>query len=131
LFKYNKYPSEVFVGDTYTYLAGMVFAVVGILGHFTKTLLLLFIPQMINFILSFPQLIGIVKCPRHRLPKLNQTTLKLECVHNHYTIINAFLRICGSTNEKQTVNFLLLFHVICCVGGLIFRYVLAGILYGN
>ena len=130
LFKYNKYPSEVFVGDTYTYFAGMVFAVVGILGHFTKTLLLLFIPQILNFLLSVPQLIGIVKCPRHRLPKLNTETMKMECVHNHYTLINAFLRICGPTNEKQTVNALLLFQILCCVVGLILRYQFADFLFG-
>jgi hypothetical protein len=29
-----RYPSSVFVGDTYTYFAGMALAVVGILGHF-------------------------------------------------------------------------------------------------
>jgi len=39
LFKWNKYPSKVFVGDTFCYFAGMVFASAGILGHFTKTLL--------------------------------------------------------------------------------------------
>lgn len=44
LWKHNKYPSKVFVGDTYCYFAGMTFAVVGILGHFTKTMLLFFIP---------------------------------------------------------------------------------------
>ena len=47
----------------------MTFAVVGILGHFSKTLLLFFIPQLINFVYSLPQLVGIVECPRHRLPK--------------------------------------------------------------
>lgn len=31
---YDRYPSSVFVGDTYTYFAGMTMAVVGILGHF-------------------------------------------------------------------------------------------------
>lgn len=118
------------MGDTYTYFAGMVFAVVGILGHFTKTMLIFFIPQIINFVLSFPQLIGIVVCPRHRLPKLNRATLKLECVHNHYTLINAFLRICGPTNEKQTVNVLLLFQILCTAIGLAVRYTLADFLYG-
>lgn len=44
LWKHNKYPSKVFVGDTFCYFAGMTFAVVGILGHFTKTMLLFFIP---------------------------------------------------------------------------------------
>ena len=49
--------------------AGITFAVVGVLGHFSKTLLLFFIPQLINFIYSLPQLLGFVHCPRHRLPK--------------------------------------------------------------
>jgi len=67
----NWYPSKVFVGDTYCYFAGMVFAVVGILGHFSKTLLLLFIPQIFNAIYSAPQIVGIIPCPRHRLPRFN------------------------------------------------------------
>lgn len=99
LFKYNKFPSKVFVGDTFCYCAGMTFAVVGILGHFSKTLMLFFIPQLINFVLSIPQLIGVVHCPRHRLPKFNHQTYKLECVHNHYNLINAWLRVFGHTNE--------------------------------
>jgi UDP-N-acetylglucosamine--dolichyl-phosphate N-acetylglucosaminephosphotransferase len=44
LFKWNRFPSKVFVGDTFCYCAGMTFAVVGILGHFSKTLMLFFIP---------------------------------------------------------------------------------------
>jgi len=32
-----RYPSSVFVGDTYTVFAGMTMAVVGILGHFRYT----------------------------------------------------------------------------------------------
>lgn len=72
LYKWNKWPARVFVGDTYCYFAGMVFAVVGILGHFSKTMLLLFIPQIFNFIYSCPQLFNIVPCPRHRLPKFNE-----------------------------------------------------------
>ncbi len=74
----NWYPARVFVGDTYCYFAGMVFAVVGILGHFSKTLLLLFIPQVFNFVYSAPQLFGLVPCPRHRLPRFNARTGKLE-----------------------------------------------------
>ena len=31
---YSRNPSSVFVGDTFTYFAGMTMAVVGILGHF-------------------------------------------------------------------------------------------------
>jgi UDP-N-acetylglucosamine--dolichyl-phosphate N-acetylglucosaminephosphotransferase len=99
LLKKNSFPSKVFVGDTFCYFAGMTFAVVCILGHFSRTILLFFIPQLINFVLSLPQLFGIVHCPRHRLPKFNPQTYQLECVHNHYTLINAFLRVCGATNE--------------------------------
>lgn len=69
LFIYNRYPSRVFVGDTFCYFAGMTFAVVGILGHFSKFLLLFFIPQIFNFLLSVPQLFKFIPCPRHRLPK--------------------------------------------------------------
>ncbi|CCK72911.1 UDP-N-acetylglucosamine--dolichyl-phosphate N-acetylglucosaminephosphotransferase KNAG_0M00580 [Huiozyma naganishii CBS 8797] len=72
LYKWNRWPAKVFVGDTYCYFAGMVFAVVGILGHFSKTMLMLFIPQILNFIYSCPQLFNIVTCPRHRLPKFNE-----------------------------------------------------------
>lgn len=72
LTKYNWYPSRVFVGDTFCYFSGMVFAVVGILGHFSKTLLVFLIPQIFNFVYSVPQLAGIVPCPRHRMPRFNE-----------------------------------------------------------
>ncbi|KAH0948659.1 hypothetical protein HN011_002019 [Eciton burchellii] len=78
LLKFNWYPSQVFVGDTFCYLSGMTFAVVGIIGHFSKTTLLFFIPQIINFLYSVPQLFHFVPCPRHRLPKYNRETNKLE-----------------------------------------------------
>ena len=78
LWWHNWYPSKVFVGDTYCYFAGMVFAVVGILGHFSKTLLLLFIPQIFNFLYSTPQLFRLIPCPRHRLPRFNARTGLLE-----------------------------------------------------
>ena len=71
---HNWYPSRVFVGDTYCYFAGMVFAVVGILGHFSKTLLLLFLPQIFNFGYSLPQLFKLIPCPRHRLPRFDPET---------------------------------------------------------
>src|SRR5271163_5108022 len=68
-FTHIRYPSRVFVGDTYTYFAGMTFAVVGILGHFSKTVLLFFIPQLFNSAYSVPQVFGLIPCPRHRLPR--------------------------------------------------------------
>lgn len=93
LLVYNWYPSRVFVGDTFTYFAGMrrpslslsfaslvapnvidkgmTLAVAGILGHFSKTLMLFFIPQLLNFLISLPQLANTrwLPCPRHRLPR--------------------------------------------------------------
>ncbi|KAK9875735.1 hypothetical protein WA026_009532 [Henosepilachna vigintioctopunctata] len=79
LLKYNWYPSRVFVGDTFCYFSGMTFAVVGILGHFSKTTLLFFIPQVFNFLFSIPQLFHFIECPRHRLPKYKSETNQLEC----------------------------------------------------
>lgn len=69
-----RYPSRVFVGDTFCYVSGMTFAVVGILSHFSKTVLLFFLPQIINFIYSVPQLFHFIPCPRHRLPKFSAET---------------------------------------------------------
>ncbi|KAH8108709.1 N-acetylglucosaminephosphotransferase [Phellopilus nigrolimitatus] len=71
---HNWYPARVFPGDTLCYVTGMAFAVVGIQAHFSKTLLLFFIPQIFNFILSCPQLFGLVPCPRHRVPRFDGET---------------------------------------------------------
>jgi UDP-N-acetylglucosamine--dolichyl-phosphate N-acetylglucosaminephosphotransferase len=49
LYILNRYPAKVFVGDTYCYWAGMTLAVVGILGRFSKTLMLFLVPQVRNF----------------------------------------------------------------------------------
>ncbi|MEQ2171052.1 hypothetical protein GOODEAATRI_006703 [Goodea atripinnis] len=76
-----EYPSSVFVGDTFCYFAGMTFAVVGILGHFSKTMLLFFIPQVVNFIYSLPQLFHIIPCPRHRLPSQMENFCKHAEAH--------------------------------------------------
>ncbi|CAL4072859.1 unnamed protein product, partial [Meganyctiphanes norvegica] len=78
LFYHNRYPARAFVGDTFTYFAGMTFAVVAIIGHFSKTVLLFFIPQIFNFLYSTPQLFHFVSCPRHRLPKYNSSIDKME-----------------------------------------------------
>jgi UDP-N-acetylglucosamine--dolichyl-phosphate N-acetylglucosaminephosphotransferase len=75
---HNWYPSKVFVGDTYCYFAGMVFAIDGILGHFSKTLWLLFLPQVFNAVYSAPQILPFVPCPRHRLPRFNARSGLME-----------------------------------------------------
>ncbi|XP_019402699.1 PREDICTED: UDP-N-acetylglucosamine--dolichyl-phosphate N-acetylglucosaminephosphotransferase [Crocodylus porosus] len=84
LLYHNWYPSRVFVGDTFCYFAGMTFAVVGILGHFSKTMLLFFLPQVLNFLYSLPQLFHVIPCPRHRLPRLNPATGKLEMSYSKF-----------------------------------------------
>ncbi|XP_073922679.1 UDP-N-acetylglucosamine--dolichyl-phosphate N-acetylglucosaminephosphotransferase isoform X3 [Castor canadensis] len=88
LLYHNWYPSRVFVGDTFCYFAGMTFAVVGILGHFSKTMLLFFMPQVFNFLYSLPQLLHIIPCPRHRVPRLNTKTGKLEMSYSKFKTKN-------------------------------------------
>lgn len=120
LLKNNWFPAKVFVGDTFCYFAGMTFAVVGIHGHFSKTLLLLLLPQIFNFIISIPQVFKIVPCPRHRLPRVDPVTTLLNvstfpCKKSQYrwikvrrdaeecpnlTILCVMLRLTGPVSEK-------------------------------
>jgi len=142
LLKHNWYPASVFVGDTFCYFAGMTFAVVGILGHFSKTLLLFFIPQVLNFLYSTPQLFKLVPCPRHRLPRFNPKTglmepSTFECKPNQYkwlkkrrddtevanmTVINLALQIFGPMSERSLCVILLGGQIVSCAIGLFIRY---------
>jgi len=131
LLHHNWYPSQVFVGDSFTYFAGMTFAVVGILGHFSKTLLLFFIPQVINFLYSVPQLFGWVPCPRHRLPMLNKETGLLEGVPTHMNLVNLWIRIFGPMREDRLCLSLLLFQVACCAFAFFIRYTVADYFYNT
>ncbi|KAG5555790.1 hypothetical protein RHGRI_006436 [Rhododendron griersonianum] len=112
LLSYNWYPSSVFVGDTYTYFAGMTMAVAGILGHFSETLLIFFLPQVLNFLLSLPQLSGYIPCPRHRLPRFDPQTGLLTGT-NDGTLVNLFLRQFGRMSEKSLCILLLVFQLCC------------------
>lgn len=137
LLRHNWYPASVFVGDTYCYFAGITFAAVGILGHFSKTLLLFFIPQVINFLWSTPQLFKLVPCPKHRLPKFNAQTGLMEpskmkrgeTEFVNMTLINAFLQIFGPMSEQQLCIALLAFQTVCCMFGLYIRYNLACLVF--
>jgi UDP-N-acetylglucosamine--dolichyl-phosphate N-acetylglucosaminephosphotransferase len=113
LFIFNKYPSQVFIGDTYTYFAGMTFACAGILGHFSKTLLFFFIPQILNFLYSFPQLIGIFHCPRHRLAQYDPKTKKLTGKKENMNLLNLFLIILGPQREQDICFIIIMFQIIC------------------
>jgi UDP-N-acetylglucosamine--dolichyl-phosphate N-acetylglucosaminephosphotransferase len=149
LLKHNWYPANVFCGDTYCYFAGMTFAVVGILGHFSKTLLLFFIPQIVNFLWSTPQLFRFVPCPRHRLPAFNAKIGLMEpsifeCKPDEYvflkritmqdpkatkianmTVINLCLQIVGPLSEKNLCTLLLGIQIASCAFGLFLRYYVA------
>ncbi len=151
LVKHNWYPASVFVGDTFCYFAGMTFAVVGILGHFSKTLLLFFIPQVLNFLWSVPQLFKFVPCPRHRLPKFNAETglmepSTFECKPFEHrwlkwrrnkdatevanmTVINLTLQIFGPMSERNLCIVLLSGQLASCGLGLYFRYNLAQVFF--
>uniref|UniRef100_A0A7N0VB34 UDP-N-acetylglucosamine--dolichyl-phosphate N-acetylglucosaminephosphotransferase n=1 Tax=Kalanchoe fedtschenkoi TaxID=63787 RepID=A0A7N0VB34_KALFE len=125
LLSYNWYPSSVFVGDTYTYFAGMTMAVAGILGHFSETLLIFFLPQVLNFLLSLFQLLGFVPCPRHRLPKFDPQTGLLTGTDDG-TLVNLFLRQFGRMSEKSLCIKLLIFQAAACGFCFFLRWILTG-----
>ncbi|EDR25882.1 glucosaminephosphotransferase, putative [Entamoeba dispar SAW760] len=114
LFYYNKFPSKVFVGDSFTYFSGGVLGVASIIGGYDRLMFCLFFPEFINFFVSIPQLFGFIYCPRHRLPKLNKETHKLECVTSHHTLLNLILFIVGPKTEHELVNIAFIFHTITC-----------------
>ncbi|XP_011027325.1 PREDICTED: UDP-N-acetylglucosamine--dolichyl-phosphate N-acetylglucosaminephosphotransferase-like [Populus euphratica] len=125
LLSYNWYPSSVFVGDTYTYFAGMTMAVVGILGHFSETLLIFFLAQVLNFLLSVPQLFGFKHCPRHRLPRFDPQTGLLTGT-NDGTLVNFYLRMLGRKTENSLCVHLLLVQALGCCICFGLRYLLTG-----
>lgn len=142
LLRHNWYPATVFVGDTYCYFAGMVFAVIGIHSHFSKTLLMLFIPQILNFLYSIPQLFKVIPCPRHRLPTIDPTTKLLaysrfpceaseyrlfktrpDDLHcPNYTLICLVLRVTGPLNERTLCVVLLSIQVFFSIVAFFIRY---------
>jgi len=127
LFCYNWYPSRVFVGDSFTYFSGITLAVAGIQGHYSKTLMLFFLPQLVNFIISIPQLVRIIDCPRHRVPKLDKKSGKLipswtDKGYPNLTVINMFLHATGPTHEQTLCFRLVVLQIFCCLLGFAVRY---------
>jgi len=126
LLVFNWYPSKVFVGDTFTYFAGMTIAVAGILGHFSETLLLFLLPQIFNFVYSIPQLFKIVPCPRHRLPVFDPKTGVLRPKDQpDWNLVNLVLQLTGNCGENMLCVRILGFQVLCCAAGFGVRW-LAG-----
>ncbi|KAF8916986.1 N-acetylglucosaminephosphotransferase [Mucidula mucida] len=136
---HNWYPARAFPGDTLCYLTGMAFAVVGIQAHFSKTLLLFFIPQVFNFLLSCPQLFGLVPCPRHRVPRFDsQTNLlhpsKAQFLRPPSQLTILVLKTTTSTSGSilETTNLTILNFYYSVAGSLfafVVRYGLAGLVY--
>ncbi|KDD74929.1 glycosyl transferase [Helicosporidium sp. ATCC 50920] len=126
LLGFNWFPAQVFVGDTYTYFAGMTLACAGILGHFSETLLCFLLPQVLNFLYSLPQLLHIVPCPRHRLPRYDPHTRLLHPTPN-MNLVNLALRVLGPCTEEQLCARLLAFQGVSCLVGFAGRAALSGI----
>lgn len=124
LFIYNSFPSDCFIGDTLCYFAGITLACASIIGEFEITVLLFFIPQILNFLISLPQLIGIIPCPRHRLPTYSKATNTLKAKPDQLNLLNQGLRLLGPTTEKEICNIALLFQIGCSVLGFYIRYCL-------
>ena len=78
LFYFNKPSKKTFVGDTFCYFAGSLLAWTAIIGKYPIKVMFFFLPQLFNFLISLPQLFGIVHCPRHRLPIRDPKTNKVN-----------------------------------------------------
>ena len=105
----------------------MTLCVLGIHGHYTKTLLLFLLPQLLNFLYSLPQLTKIVPCPRHRLPKYNAKTDTMSPSEYapgkpNMTLINMTLRWTGPLHEATLTKVLAGVQVAFCVLGLYIRH---------
>ncbi|XP_065321201.1 UDP-N-acetylglucosamine--dolichyl-phosphate N-acetylglucosaminephosphotransferase-like [Gordionus sp. m RMFG-2023] len=111
IFKFNIYPSSIFVGDTFCYYSGMLFAVIAILGHFSKTVLLFFLPQIFNFIFSIPQLFHLIPCPRHRMPCFDNEADNLLLSYSEFKKIqltyigSIILKICHSLGFVEKTEY--------------------------
>jgi len=107
LYHYNKYPSKVFVGDVYTFCAGAVYAVCASEMGLLPVAPLYYFMQLINFGLSLPQLLGVIPCPRHRLPTFDPDTGLLSGKPSNWNVINQYLRFVGPRSERRLVYELL------------------------
>lgn len=106
---FSRYPASVFVGDTFCYFSGMTFAVIAILSHFSKTVLLFFIPQVVNFIYSAPQLFRLLPCPRHRLPRWDKSAF-IQIFLSLFNSLEMHLREC--VRVRHTIFWIIPFRMV-------------------
>ena len=72
-----------------------------------------------------PQLLKIVPCPRHRLPKLDPASGILLPTDN-YNLVTGFLRWFGPCSELQLTVRLMAFQGACAVFTFALRHALTG-----
>jgi UDP-N-acetylglucosamine--dolichyl-phosphate N-acetylglucosaminephosphotransferase len=89
----------------------------------------MFIPQILNFLYSVPQLFGFIPCPRHRLPKYNTETKKLEGIKTNMNLVNLALLVTGPQTEEELCNKLLVLQCLFSAVGLFSRYILSKVLW--
>ncbi|MEM2906611.1 MAG: UDP-N-acetylglucosamine--dolichyl-phosphate N-acetylglucosaminephosphotransferase [Candidatus Odinarchaeota archaeon] len=109
---FNKYPARVFVGNSFTYFAGMFLISVVVLANMEKIFILCTFPQLINFLYSLKDFIK--KTPRHRVPVYNVTTGLLEDSGNH-TLLNLLLKLKGPMTERRLSGILILLQLFNAV----------------
>lgn len=120
LLRWNRVEAKTFVGDTYCYFAGSVFVACAIIGKFPIKIMLFFIPQLFNFLLSIPQLIGIVHCPRHRLPTMDLKTKRLGTTYpTNLNLVNFALWVSGPLTEHQLGDLLIGLQVVTNLGAVL------------
>ena len=90
-------------------------------------LLLLMAPQLINFLVSIPQLFKLRPCPRHRLPTYDERTGLLKCSYvndrskiverdsMNLTLINVVLRVRPMTEPALAATLLVLQALVCAL----------------
>ena len=114
LFWFNRFPASMFVGDSWCYLSGMFF--VASAQHDTEKLAVMMIPQILNTVLSLPELMG--ECPRHRMPKYDRKNNVLMA-SGKGTLLNALLIALGPMSEERLCCLALCIQCICVVMAII------------
>jgi UDP-N-acetylglucosamine--dolichyl-phosphate N-acetylglucosaminephosphotransferase len=54
---------KIFIGDVFCFVFGTLIVQLKFRQRETRDILFFFVPQMINFILSLPQILGFKNCP--------------------------------------------------------------------
>lgn len=129
LLLHNKYPAKGFVGNNFCYFSGITLSCVAILTHATRTLYALMGIQILNFIISIPQLIGLIECPRHRMPGFDgrylissMTKYKNKPIRN-LTVLNVILFVFGRMMENELLKLVIVMQIMWSGFVILFKYI--------